>query len=458
MAKDYFEIAGRQFPRVTWYKNPGMRKTYTILIFVVMTSVSSSHIGETDVSLIMMVQAVNGYDSSMMNGLQTLPYWQDYFHNPEGSVLGLMNCIMSIGSICAIPLAPYTADILGRRVGIAIGCLVLAFAVTLQGISTDLQMFLAARFFLGIGVAISHGSSPLLIAELVHPQHRAALTSIYGTIWYLGSITAAWLTYGTSHMDNNWSWRVPVIVQAFPSILQLCFVWFAPESPRWYIAHGRYEKGHEVLAKVHANGNLDDELVRLELQEIHNTIKLEQEFKGNNWSELWKTKGNRRRLLIIISLGFFSQWSGNGLVSYYIHTILENVGYTNTLTQNLINGVLQIFNFANAVTICFFVDKIGRRRLFLTATSGMLVTFIIWTICSSQYAMTGSHTAARAVVGVIYIYFFFYNLAWSGLLVGYTVEILPYRIRAKGLTVMFLCIDVAGKFPSTTLITLWIAC
>lgn len=32
------------------------------------------------------------------------------------------------------------------------------------------------------------------------------------------------------------------------------------------------------------------------------------------------------------------------------------------------------------------------------------------------------------------------------MLVSYTVEILPYRIRAKGLTVMFLMVDVALFF------------
>ena len=39
MGSDTFELAGRQFPSVTWYKNAGMRKTYICLMFVVLTSV-----------------------------------------------------------------------------------------------------------------------------------------------------------------------------------------------------------------------------------------------------------------------------------------------------------------------------------------------------------------------------------------------------------------------------------
>lgn len=35
----------------------------------------------------------NGYDGSMMNGLQTLENWREYFDNPEGGLLGLFNAI-----------------------------------------------------------------------------------------------------------------------------------------------------------------------------------------------------------------------------------------------------------------------------------------------------------------------------------------------------------------------------
>ena len=76
----------------------------------------------------------------------------------------------------------------------------------------------------------------------------------------------------------------------------------------------------------------------------------------------------------------------------------------------------------------------------------MLVAFIVLTLCSSRYAMDGSSAAAKAVIGMIFIYYFFYNLTWLGLLIGYTAEILPYKIRAKDLTVMFLYVDLALFF------------
>lgn len=163
--KGTFRLAGREFPEVTWYKDPALRKTYICLMFVVITS------------------ATNGYDGSIVNGLQTLPPWENYFHHPEGALLGLFGCIMAVGSIVAIPFVPYIADGLGRRWGIIIGCVIMLLGVVLQSAAVDLDMFIAARFFLGFGIAIAHGASPLLITELVHPQHRATFTTIYNTTW-----------------------------------------------------------------------------------------------------------------------------------------------------------------------------------------------------------------------------------------------------------------------------------
>jgi len=317
---------------------------------------------------------------------------------------------MSVGSLAALPAVPYTADILGRRSGILIGCLIMIVGVILQSVSINIQMFIAARFFIGFGVAIAHGSSPLLITELVHPQHRAIFTSIYNTMWYIGAIVAAWLTFGTLQIPSNWAWRVPSIVQAFPSLIQLTFLYFVPESPRWMIAHGKEEQAHKILANAHANGDLNDEVVVLEMQEINDTLKLEKEFEGNSWAELIRTKGNRHRMIICVSAGVFSQWSGNGLVSYYLHVVLDQIGYTDPTTQSLINGALTIWNGITAITMCFFVDTFGRRPLFLFSTFGMLISFTILTICSARYVIAGSHAAANGVVGFIFIYYTFYNI------------------------------------------------
>jgi len=132
-----------------------------------------------------------------LSGLnETLHLTYIAFNNPSPATRGLLNAIMSVGSIVALPITPYIADIWGRRMGVMVGCIIMIVGVVLQSIGVNIQMFIASRFLIGFGVAIAHGAAPLLITELVHPQHRAIFTTVYNSTWYLGSIVAAWLTFG----------------------------------------------------------------------------------------------------------------------------------------------------------------------------------------------------------------------------------------------------------------------
>jgi MFS family permease len=175
-------------------------------------------------------------------------------------------------------------------------------------------MFLISRFIIGFGLVFANTYAPVLIGELAHPKDRQVITSLYQTSFYIGSIAAAWITFGTFAMPSEWSWRIPSLLQCVPATIQMASIWFLPESPRWLLAKGRREEARAVLVKYHANGNEEDALVQLEFAEMQAVIEAETANK-TPWRALIATPGNRRRLLIIVMLGLFSQWSGNGLIS-----------------------------------------------------------------------------------------------------------------------------------------------
>jgi hypothetical protein len=107
-----------------------------------------------------------------------------------------------------------------------------------------------------------------------------------------------------------------------------------PESPRWLISQDRNEEALEILAKYHANGNCNDPAVIFEYAEIRETIHREQiAGKTSRYVDFIKTKGNRYRLFLLVTAGFFSQWSGNGLTSYYFGEIMISIGVTDRKTQ-----------------------------------------------------------------------------------------------------------------------------
>jgi hypothetical protein len=68
------------------------------------------------------------------------------------------------------------------------------------------------------------------------------------------------------------------------------------------------------------------------------------------------------------------------------------------------------------------------------------------TVCAARYDETQIQAAGNAVIAMLVLYGFSYSIAWSGLLVAYAVEIVPYALRAKGLAIMFFCVNAALFF------------
>ncbi|KAK5175399.1 uncharacterized protein LTR77_000538 [Saxophila tyrrhenica] len=418
-----------RFRRVTWYRDSGLIRLYLCCAVTCLAS------------------ATTGYDGSMLNSLQNLDSWRDYFNDPSGSLLGLYGSIFSIGSLCGLPFAPYIADRWGRKPTIWAGCMVLFLGVAVQAASIDFRMFIIARFFVGFGCTLAQLASPLLLTEIAHPQHRGRVTAVYNCLWNFGAIIATWLTFGTGHIPNHWAWRIPSIIQAFPSLFQAIFLLWVPESPRWLIAQDRAHEALHILAKYHANGDQLDPTVMFEYAEIKETIRLEYLIKKQtSFLDFLKTRGNRYRLCLILSLGLFSQWSGGGLVAYYFRQIMLSIGQKNENTIFEINGSLNILSLLVSVGCAFLVDKVGRRPLFLISTSCMLVIYVIWTLCTALYQTDDNEVAGKTVIAMIFLYSISYAVAWSGLLVAYTVEILPFKLRAKGLMLMNLFVQVALVF------------
>ena len=76
----------------------------------------------------------------------------------------------------------------------------------------------------------------------------------------------------------------------------------------------------------------------------------------------------------------------------------------------------------------------------------MLICFTIWTACAAIYERTACKGAGNTVLAMIFCFYTVAGLAWPGLTVSYTVEILPYKIRAKGLTLCFCFTALSGVF------------
>jgi MFS family permease len=143
---------------------------------------------------------------------------------------------------------------LGRRWGMFIGALIIVIGTCVQAPSTNLGSFMAGRFILGFGVAISASAGPAYVSEMAHPAYRGTMTGIYNTFYFIGGIPGTFVPYGTSYMTGSNSWRIPIWLQMVFSGIVVVFSLFLPETPRWLMANDRHEEALNVMAKYHGEG------------------------------------------------------------------------------------------------------------------------------------------------------------------------------------------------------------
>ncbi|KAJ4286545.1 hypothetical protein N0V90_013245 [Kalmusia sp. IMI 367209] len=343
-----------------------------------------------------MLSSGNGYDGSMLNGLLALPQWNEFMDKPTGAWLGFIAGSTNVGSIVCFPIVAWGSNKYGRKSTIFMGYFFIILGVGLQTAAINYVMFVIARITMGFASAFFGGCVPLLMTETAYPTHRGIVTSLYFCGWY--------------------------VVE-------------------------RHEEARAFLVKYHAEGDESSALAAFEFAEISRSIQMEREFqKSTSYKQMLATPANRKRTFITVFLGIFNQWAGQNVAGYYLPLVLTSIGIETVTQQTLINGFLQIWNLICALTGAFNVDRVGRRSLFLSATAGMFVSYILITALSATFAKGGSAAVGTTVVPFLFLMYGCFSLAFTPLLVAYPVEIWPYQLRSRGLATMWISTATAVFF------------
>jgi hypothetical protein len=276
-------------------------------------------------------------------------------------------------------------------------------------------MYIVARCIIGFGLPYCIVAGSCLIGELGYPKERPILTALFNACYFIGSIIASGITFGTQRIASDWSWRIPSLLQMAPSLLQVSLVFFLPESPRFLISKDKHEQALDILVKYHGEGDVNSEFVRAEMAEIKTTLALEMENSRRSWFDMLRTAGMRKRLLIASLLGLFSQLSGNVVLSYYLGDSLKLMGYTDPNFQAEYNLGNQCWNLVSAVGLALVVMRFRRRTMYLTGIAGIFSVYLAWTICSEQFADHKNEIAAKLSLFWIYAYSPMYNIAFNAM-------------------------------------------
>jgi MFS family permease len=215
--------------------------------------------------------------------------------------------------------------------------------------------------FLSVGILVM--IVPLYQAELAHPDIRGRITSLQQLMLGVGSLVAAWISWGTYINfadDDSRQWRISLGIQMVPAVFLAALILLFPESPRWLIDHGRLDDGLQTLARLHSGGDINDPWVQTEFDQIQTSIASEHEAEAKSYTELFTDPSCFRRLFLACSIQAACQMTGVSAIQYFSTTIFKQIGIATNDTLKY-QGISSIIAIIAQLCCLLFIDKTGRR-------------------------------------------------------------------------------------------------
>ncbi|KAI8957001.1 putative hexose carrier protein [Daldinia sp. FL1419] len=385
-----------------------------------------------------------GYDGSMLNGLNILPSYTDYFQLTPATT-GLNTASVFIGGVLGTLVSGVLTDSLGRRPAMFGASVITLIGIVIQTAAQNIAMFVVGRIILGFGTALSGVSSSVFLSETFSSSLRAWGLGMMNDFYYVGALIASGVTLGTGQWQSTWAWRLPSLIQGIFSLICIIILPFVPESPRWLCHKGHYEYARISVAQANTNGDLLDPVAIAVYKEIVDALDWEKK-EGRTMSpkEIFKTPVVRRRLLIGMSAGPFSCVAGNVIASYYLGAELNTAGITDSNDQLKANVVLNVWCLLCALVGTHMVSQWGRKPTALVSEVLLVICLFIIGGLSKMYAdnpASASQSLVYGNVAVMFLFQGFYSIAWTPLLYLYPPEIFSYSIRANGLAASTLSLN-----------------
>lgn len=369
-----------------------------------------------------------GYDNGLMGQIISEPSFLDTIGHPNSAMQGFVVSSYDVGCMIGALGAVVISEQLGRKRSILLACIIHIIGDIINAASFSLAQVLVSRIILGVGLGLFTSASPVWLAETATATMRAVMVAVQLTFLIIGTNIAYWLDYGLGFVDNEVKWRLPFAAQALFPLVAFAFAVGLPESPRWLAAHGMRDAARSALTELRDLSE-DHALIQAELNDIMSAIELEAE--DRSWTALFKQGPSKVRTRVIIACAAQSMQSYNGInfVEYYFPYILKNsVGLSDNLA-NLVSGCSQIWYLLSSFLTWYYINKLGRRRLFYLGNVGMGSCMIA--VCITLWK--GTQVSSAFTVAFFYLYLSFFTWGWMSNMWTYPAEILPLHVRSRGL-------------------------
>ncbi|KJZ79405.1 hypothetical protein HIM_00874 [Hirsutella minnesotensis 3608] len=374
---------------------------------------------------------VQGMDQTVINGAQS--FYFDEFGIVDKLMQGFVNgSPYAAAALCGCWLNAPLNERWGRRGTIAFSCFLAFVTAIWQAVSTHWICFLVARLVLGLAVGAKSSTTPVYAAECSPKAIRGALTMMWQMWTAFGIMLGFVVSLAFQKVDflgphSQWRWMIGIT--ALPPLIVGLLVYRMPESPRWYMDKGKFDRAFESLKMLRKH---DIQAAR-DMYLAYKLLEPSQAAPKSGWQlfkEFFTIRRNRRAAQSAWFCMFMQQFCGVNVIAYYSTKIFVDAGYSreNAMLVSFGSGVC---NFLGAIPAIFTIDRYGRRQLLL-ATFPVMSILLFWT--GTSFMIENKEIRLAMVATSLYAFMILYSPGLGPVPFTYSAEAFPLHIRAVGMS------------------------
>ncbi|KAK7948862.1 maltose permease (MalP) [Apiospora aurea] len=375
---------------------------------------------------------MEGYDIVLMSSFFAQPAFSEHFGTYDPGTgkpqitaawqCGLSNAV-SVGTMAGAFANGYFTHKFGYRMVLLASLGLITAFIFIPFFAVSLPMLLVGEFLCGVPWGVFATMAPAYASEICPMALRGHLTVYVNLCWAFGQLISAGVQAGFSENPTQWAYRIPFAIQWAWPIPLFVILWFAPESPWYYVRINRPDLAEKSLIRLGSAGRAREAVAMM----IH-TNELEKHVdEGTSYLDCFRGVDLRRTEIVCMAFAAqpFCGSSMGGTPTYFF----VQAGLPSTISFQMSCGGLGLAALGTIIA-WWLMQHFGRRTLYLWGL-GLLTAILMTVGFISVGTIPDSAAGNYAQATMMLLWLFAYYLTVGPICYAIVGETSSTRLRTK---------------------------
>ncbi|KAF5652231.1 putative maltose permease [Fusarium sp. NRRL 25303] len=380
---------------------------------------------------------MEGYDIVLISSFFAQPSFREHYgsYQPKSnswqitaSWQNALSNAVSVGTIIGAFANGYFTYKFGYRKVLLTSLVAICGCIFISFFSPSLPVLLVGQFLCGIPWGVFATMAPAYASEVCPMALRGYLTVYVNLCWAIGQLISAGVQAGFSNTTGHWSYRIPFAIQWAWPVPLFIVLFFAPESPWFYVRIGDYENAEKSITRLSSSttpGHAKQALaMMIHTNEIEKSID-----QGTSYLDCFR--GVDRRRTEIACMAFAAQpFCGSSMGGTPTFFFVQ-AGLPESISFRMSVGGLGIASVGTIIS--WWLLPLGRRTLYLWGLG--LLTAVLMIVGFISVGAGDSQGGNYAQASMMLIWLGVYYMTVGPVCYAIISEVSSTRLRNKSVCV-----------------------